>query len=94
MNGMGESYRYLRPGVTRTDTYADWRQLRSWGWTAGQAWKILRDAVMPPVPEPDGRCECGHQAVAHPYQSGPGDTWWDGCLAVGCECGAFRPVSS
>lgn len=35
-------------------------------------------------------CECGHAAHAHPYQSGPGMTWFDGCLAAGCECSSYR----
>lgn len=45
-------------------------------------------------PEPCRYCECGHAAHAHPYQSGPGMSWWDGRLAVGCECGTYREVRS
>ena len=35
-------------------------------------------------------CACGHAAHAHPYQSGPGMTWFDGCLDPDCECSSYR----
>lgn len=96
-----EDWRYLRScGWTSGRAWRILRQMRR-GVPMAVAVRVVELGLLEQPIQPAwplawwaARCECGHAAHAHPYQSGPGNAWWDGCLAVGCDCGTFRQVGS